>query len=218
MAEEIKNGSTGTDLLAYIYERMRENEEFLHHNASDALGEVAGLINDAIDNVGHISERPEREKEHVERSMSFFMHHVLMPFSYAIYIDLLAANLPVCFMELRLMLESLVKCYLADSKYPDSGFFQERLNFLEQELKTKKWSTSKLMKEFEGKLATSDDFAALWHKLSQDWVHTEGLVNRLVRNVIEKSDIPPWNLVLPMNYAKSDLDAIDKLGSILNFV
>ena len=63
------------------------------------------------------------------------LNHVLMPVGGAIYVNALTGNLPACFMELRLALESLVKCYLADLKYSDRPFFQEKLNLLETGIK-----------------------------------------------------------------------------------
>ena len=207
MAEETKSSSTAAEYFAYITKVMRENEEFLRNNAKETYEEVIELINDAIDNVGLAVKSAESRKDYIERSMAFFTYHTLMPFSYAIYVDLLAGNVPVCFMELRLMLESLVKCYLADSKYPEQTFFRDRLELLEQE----NLSTSKLMKGLGEKLGAENDFVALWGKLSQDWVHTKGIADKVVGHVIERGDMPPWALAIPMNYAESDLDAIDGL-------
>ncbi len=209
MGKEASNSPISTRPSAYIVERMNENEEFLFSNARDAIEEVVELINDAIDNVGYAAKRAESKKDYVERSMAFFIYHVLMPFSYAIYVDLVAANLPVCFIELRLMLESLARCYLADLRYSGLPFFQERLKSLEQEQQ----SISEMMKELGRKVGVQDEFVILWGKLSQDWVHTQGFVNNVVENVIERSDIPPWALVVPMNYARSDLDSIGELRS-----
>lgn len=83
-----------------------------------------------------LREKDSRE-DYVKRSMFFFLHNILMPSSYAIHTDLLISNLPACFMELRLMLESLIKCYLADLKYPEQSFFQRKLELLEKETKDK---------------------------------------------------------------------------------
>jgi len=206
MAEETKNNSPATeDYLNDIICVMKQNEAFLRQNTEDTYYEVVELINDAIDNVMlAVKKNPE---DYAKYSMISFLHHILMPFSYAIHVDMLTGNIPACFMELRLMLESLVKCYLADLKYPDRTFFQERLKLLEAENS----STSKLMEELERKLGLKNDFVALWGKLSQDWVHTKGIMDRVVAQVIEKSDVPSWGLVLPMYYAESDLDTIDEL-------
>ncbi len=206
MAEETKSNSTAAeDYLNHIIGVMKQNEAFLRQNAEETYYEVVELINNAIDNV--VLAVKKSGEDYVKYSMISFLHHILMPFSYAIYMDMLAGNIPVCFMELRLMLESLVKCYLADLKYPDRTFFQERLKLLEAENS----STSKLMEELERKLGLENDFVALWGKLSQYWVHTKGIMDRVVAQVVEKSDVPSWGLVLPMYYAESDLDTIDEL-------
>ena len=206
MVEETKSNSTAAeDYLNHIIGVMKQNEAFLRQNAEETYYEVVELINDAIDNVMLAVKKS--GEDYVKYSMISFIHHILMPFSYAIYMDMLAGNIPACFMELRLMLESLVKCYLADLKYPDRTFFQERLKLLEAENS----STSKLMEELERKLGLENDFVALWGKLSQYWVHTKGIMDRVVAQVVEKSDVPSWGLVLPMYYAESDLDTIDEL-------
>jgi len=211
MAEETKSSSTAAEYFAYITKVMRENEEFLRKNAKEAYEEVIELINDAIDNVGLAVKSTESRKDYIERSMAFFTYHTLMPFSYAIYVDLLAGNVPACFMELRLMLESLVKCYLADSRYSEETFFQERIELLEREMEQEKLSTSKLMKELGKKLGAENGFVALWGKLSQDWVHTKGITDKVVGHVIERSDVPPWALAIPMNYTENDLGTMEEL-------
>jgi Mg2+ and Co2+ transporter CorA len=208
MREETKSNPTAAEeYFDYIIGVMKENEGFLRKNAEETCAEVIELINDAIDNVRLAVKRAESRKDYTERSMAFFIYHILMPFSYAIYVDLLAGNVPACFMELRLILESLVECYLADSRYQDLTFFQERLESLERE----NLSTSKLMKDLGKNLGAENDFVALWGKLSQDWVHTKGIADKVVGYVLESSDVPPWALPIPMNYTEDDLDTIEEL-------
>lgn len=206
MKEEIRGNSTAAEkYFDYIIGVMRENDEFLHKNAEETCNEVLELMNEVIDYMGAI--KIGSRNYYVERSMAFFLLHILMPFSYGIYVDFLTGNLPVCFMMLRLMSESLAKCYLADLKYPDQSFFQERLRLLEEE----KLSTAKLLKELEKRLGRENEFIALWDKLSRDWVHIKGIMDKTVDQVIQKSDVPPWALPLPMGYNENDLDAIDEL-------
>ena len=153
----------------------------------------------------------ERERNYFKYSIIFFIHHVLIPFSYAIYLDLLAGNVPACFIELRLMLESLAKCYLSDSRYPEKPSFWEKFELLEQEIVQRNLSISKLLRELDNELIDKDSFVALWGKLSQDWVHAKGFIDRLVAYLIEKFDIPAWALVIPMNYTNKDLDILEEL-------
>jgi len=202
MTEETKNVTLVTDYLASITKVMRGNEEFLLKNAKESYNEVIELVNDAIDLA-----KQEEKSDYAKFSMAFFIYHILMPYSYAIYVDLLAGNLPVCFMQLRLMLESLAKCYLADSRYANQPFFQRRFELLEKESS----STSKLMKDLGKELRVGNDFKNLWRQLSQDWVHTRGIVDGVVNHLVQKSDVPPWALIIPMSYGANDLGTINQL-------
>lgn len=105
------------------------------------------------------------------------------------------------------MLESLAKCYLADLRYPSQNFFQEKLELLENERK----KDSVLMKELGRQLKVGDRFVALWGKLSQDWVHTEGAVEEIVGVITGKSDVPAWALTIPMSYTETELTTIEEL-------
>lgn len=212
MTEEAKRNSTvANNYLGNTMKIMKGNEEFLRKNAEETYEEVIGLINDAIDLIGSNVKGEKSIKDYVRHSMFFFLLHILIPSSYAIHTDWLTGNLLVCFMELRLMLESLVKCYLSDLKYQDKNFFQEKLELLEKELIKNNISISKLMKDLGKKLGLKNDFIALWGKLSKDWIHTKGVVDRVVNQTI-KFGVPSWALVIPMNYSEDDLDTIEELG------
>lgn len=197
----------------FINNVMRENDDFLIKYAKETNDEVSELINDSIDYMQFFVKKG--EENWAKSTMAFFTIHMLMPLSYAIYVDLLAGNIPVCFMELRLMLESLVKCYLADLKYPDSTFFQEKLELLKKEKKsndkTKRKGDSDFMKEFDKELGFNKCAIKLWGKLSEDWVHTKGFMDKVVYQVAEKSNVPPWGLVIPCNFVKADLEDIEEL-------
>ncbi len=196
-----------TPLSAYIAETISENESFLLNNAKGVIEEVVGLTNDAIAIIGFAVRRPANKEDYLERSMVFFIFHALLPYSYGIYLELLAANLPVCFIELRLLLETLAKCYLADLNYPDLSFFQEKLNSLQQAER----NISELMRKLGNEVGVGNEFHAMWKSLSEDWVHTRGFVNNVVTHISEKTDAPPWALGVPMNYVQSDLGTIDEL-------
>lgn len=209
MTDEVKKPSGRKKLLNHVFQVTSKNEGFLYEEARATYDEVIELVNDAID---HAISSVERGKEyHVERSMSFFVHHVLMPFSYAIYMDLLAANLPACFMELRFMVESMSQCCLADLRYPDQTFFKTRLESLKNEIDEKNLSTSKLMKLLGKELGQGDDFVAIWGKLSNSWVHPWGVVDRITDRIVRRSDVPAWALIVPTSYAGSDLDDLSEL-------
>jgi hypothetical protein len=193
--------------LEALIQTMSENQQFLRENAKELCDEVVEFINDAIDYVVLVT-KAERSKElYVERSMAFFLYHVLMPFSYAIYPETLLGNLPGCFMQLRLVHESLVKCYAADSWYPNQTFFQERLALLEKEGPR----PAKLMRQLGRQLGVDKEFADFWNELSRKWIHTKGIVDRVVDRLAEESDVPPWALVVPLNYTEDDVDDLDNL-------
>lgn len=201
----------GTKYPDFILNVMRENDDFLIKYAKERNNEVSELINDSIDYMKFFAEKG--VENWAKSTMAFFTLHMLMPLSYAIYVDLLAGNILVCFMELRLMLESLVKCYLADLKYPDSTFFQEKLELLEKDMKSKndKTKESDFMKEFDKELGFNECSIKLWGKLSKDWIHTKGVMDKVVYQVAEKSNVPPWGLVIPCNFVKADLEDIEEL-------
>jgi hypothetical protein len=194
-------------LSAYIAQTISANESFLLDNAKGVLEEVVGLITDAIDIAGFALKRPNIREEYAKYSMVFFMFNALLPYSYGIYLELIAANLPVCLIELRLLLETLTKCYLADLKYPHLPFFQEKLESLQQAQR----NISNLMDEMGNELGIGDEFHLMWKSLSEDWVHTKGLVGKVVSQVMEKASVPPWALAVPLNYALSDLESVDEL-------
>jgi len=190
-----------------LMQTMTENQQFLRENARELCDESVEFINDAIDYAALVTKAERSTELYLERSMASFLYHVLMPFSYAIYPELLLGNLPACFMQLRLVHESLVKCYAADSWYPDESFFHQRLALLEKNGP----HTSRLMRKLGRQLGFGNEFADLWNQLSREWIHTKGIVDRVVDRLAEGSDVPPWALVVPLNYTADDLDALDHL-------
>ncbi len=52
-------------------------------------------------------------------------------------------------------------------------------------------------------------------ELSNEWVHTKGIVTRIIRKIAQEGDIPAWALAIPMSYAEEDLDALKELGGIV---
>ncbi|MBE0516414.1 MAG: hypothetical protein IBX41_03335 [Methanophagales archaeon] len=196
----------------FIVRVMRENDGFLRKKAENAYTEVIELENDAIDYTISAVKRKEGREDYVKRPMSFFLQSVLMPYSYAIHTDLLTGNLPVCFMELRLMLESLAKSYIADLHPNKNLFFETKLELLEELMGKEKISISKLMKDFGKELGLKYEPLALWGKLSQEWAHPRGIIKGIVDQLVKKSNPPPYALVIPMSYAEDDLDNINKLS------
>lgn len=202
-----KNKNKSKDKVELFTGTMKDNEEFLQHNTKESYGEVIDLINDAIDWMKYMVEKENAKETYIKSPMAFFSYHNFMPTSYAIYADLMIGNIPACFMELRLMLEMFAKSYYADLKYPERSFFQEKFELVEEE----NASISKILKEIGKYLGVGDSFVALWGKLSKDWLHSKGVVDRVVSQVTEKSDIPSWALVIPVKYTEYDLETIEEL-------
>lgn len=214
-----ETSSSSENHLSHIFEVMTINELFLRENARDVYSQIVGLCNDAVDYLKVIFDFPQKVEESNSRSMFIFLNHILLPLSDAIWLDTISGNLLACFSEIRTILESLAKCFLADLHFPDQPSFQERLRLLEEEKteangEQERISISKRMKEIGKYLKQDKDFVVLWGKLSNDWVHTRGVTGRLV-DQLEKTNIPAWSLVLPMNFAKDDLEILTELGKRL---
>ena len=210
MSDDGKQGSSTGTYINLICEIMRENDRFLQENAHTAYEEVAKLLDDSIDAVSQIA-RNQDAKEVSTRAMSAFTLHFLMPRSNAVYLALLTGNLPAGFTELRSLLEALAKAYLADNTYPDLSFYRHRIDSLERQNR----SISKIMKQMDGLVDTEHRFLGLWRALSQEWIHTGGIVAKIVGHVMTAPDLPSWAFVVPMRYVQSDLPMVEQLGQIV---
>jgi|GEM_PF-1022992 len=195
--------------LKHLFDVMTQNEAFLHENVKEVYTEVVGLTNDAIDYVGCVIGSGAGRENYVESAMIYFLIHVLAPVGGAVYLNALAGNLPGCYMELRLALESLVKCHLADMQYSAPAFSLDRLRLLEKQAKKEGKSTSRLMGEWDKFLGLKKGSVALWGKLSQGWVHARGIMEGIVDRIIRESDTPAWGLVVPQAYTANDVVALN---------
>lgn len=194
------------DYLNFIFKVMTENQSFLLNSdkGKKTCDEVIELCNDAIDQASYFAKREDNISEYVRFAMASFTFQVLMPQSNAIYANLLLGNIVACFNELRLMTESLAICYWADLKFPKQSFFQEKFQLLGEERKEK--SVSKYLRDLDKEAIT------LWGQLSQGWVHTKGIMDRLVIEITEKSEVSAWALTIPIAYTLGDVDTVDELG------
>jgi hypothetical protein len=197
---------------------MKTNEVFLKNKAKNTFDEVVKLINDAIDYLAYTAKKWVELKERsvdefVKRPIYFYITHILLPLSYAIYADLLIANLPACFMELRLMLDSLAKCYMAEKYTDEKTFFEVRITILEDFLKKQKISTSKVMRDFGRDVGLKSKPQKLWCKISESWAHTRGFVKSIVDYLIIKEEMPPYAIMIPSSYSENDLACLEQLGN-----
>ncbi len=200
-----KHRKRASEYLDLIHTIMHENDEFLHSQSMPTLSEAVELMNDAIDRVGQLSRKKDWKDSYTRSALTVYAFHILLPQSYAIYLDLLAGNIPACFSEVRIMLESLVKCHYADLHYSNEPFFQDKLEMLEETQDRKRISITKLMSKL------GSDYATLWRELSRDWIHTTGLVSKLMEHLVSRGDVPAWALTIPMSYTKSDRETLREL-------
>ncbi len=200
------------DYLAdLIGSTMKTNEDFLKENAKEVLDEVIYFISNEIINAIFVANKKENL---LNWAMGSYIIYVLQPFGFGIYPDLLIGNLPVCFFELRVLLESLVRHYYADIKYPSHLFFKAKLRLLE--IDSKKKSTSEIMREVDELLMGKDKCSLLWHNISREWIHSKGILDKIIGQIIQKGDVPPWGLIIPSPYTKNDISNIKKFKKYLS--
>lgn len=192
-----------------ITQTLRSNDNFVRSHAEEAYTEVIELIMDAID---YLRVTDQDVEEAIKPASFYFGFHVLLPISNAIYLDMLAGNIPACFMQLRIVLETLVKCHFADAKYPNEEFFQDRLQMLEKE----NLPISKIMKDMDTELGVGNRFIAMWGKLSREWAHGGGSMERVVKEIEVQGSVPTWALVIPSPYVVEDLGSLEELRKWLS--
>ncbi len=193
------------NFIQLIAETIDKNMQFLKTEGNEAIVEAVNLVEDAINYVSKILHQENFEEVHAKSAMVFFVFNTLMPVSYSILLNLLIGNIPTCLRELRFILESLAKCYIADISYPEKEFFQEKIELLKGKRE------HQIITEFDQKLGLNKEAITLWGKLSEE-VHLRRYVERIVENVIQRSNIPPYALALPMPYDKKDLEDLNELG------
>lgn len=203
----------GKKLWEVLFATGGENEEFLRGQAKDLLDEVVELVNDAIDYAQFLARAPDAQAAVARRAMYFFTYHVLMPGSYSLVANLLLNGLPSCLRELRFIVESLAKCYLADLRYPEASFFAERLDALGREARTDGRNPKReyeFLEELGQILGDRGEALALWGRLSREG-HAHGYMERIVGNILNRDNVPGYALVIPMPYSSGDRGDLDEL-------
>jgi len=195
-----------------IAETVRENEKILlgrYGRASPAYDEVLALVNSAEKYVEIFMEEGESSRRYSNSCIRPYVFLIMRPFSYAVLADLLTSNVVACFMELRLMVESFVKFYYADLKYPKQASFREKIRLLQEEIRDKEKSMSDLIEECGwDKIVKGVNF--LWRQLSRGWLHTKGIVDRIVEEVTSNPSLPAW-LGEYRTYTDADLHVLGDL-------
>lgn len=96
-----------------INDYMKLAADVAKHNASfaeDVREEIVELVNDILDALTPVL----KDKDYAKSVFSNAVLTRAMPLSYGIFNDFLLGNLQACFMQLRTMLEALVKAHYAD--------------------------------------------------------------------------------------------------------
>jgi hypothetical protein len=177
-----------------IAETVRENEKFLlgrYGRSSPAYDEVLALVNSAEKYVEIFMEEGESSGRFSNSCLRPYVFLIMRPFSYAVLADLLTSNVVACFMELRLMVESFVKFYYADLTYPKQVSFREKIRMLQEEIRDQEKSMADLIEKCGwDKIVKGVRF--LWRQLSEGWLHTKGIVDRIVDEVTSNPNLPAW--------------------------
>lgn len=120
-----------------------------------------------------------------------------------------------CFRDLRFLIESLTKSYMADLKYENENFFEVKLKRLEGETKKKDDKIvakreHDFIEEFDKTIGLSGESVKLWGKLSQE-AHTRKYMKRVIDHVIDKGAPPGFALAIPINYTEDDSEILENL-------
>lgn len=172
------------------------------------MDEIEQLNGDSIHHTGLVAVLG--KEGYLEFAMSNYVQFMLTPLSYAILLDFLASSMIACFTELGILLEPLTRCYYADYEFREKAFFQEKLTSLEERMRKENLSTSKLMTKLH------KDAVVLWGILSEDRIHTKGLVNKIIETIEVESDVPAWALAILTGYNETDKRVIVELHKRLS--
>ena len=182
---------------------MDDNFSFFQSNpiAKVTLTEVEGLLEDAQKYIGW-KELPEDTKGQyaVKFATTNFIHFVLLPLSCAISFDFLGGNLPACFMQLRVLIEQLAKCFFADVNYQDLTLWSDKIKLLE--------AKDRRITRMVTKLDPANE--TLYKGLSNDWVHLKHL--RRIVEIFERGDV---QMLVPVPCSENELPEIRELGKEL---
>lgn len=191
---------------------IRDNEKFLlgkNGRTSAVYDEILGLVTVAEKYAKLLIKEGENSEKYNDSCIRPYIFLILRPFSYSIIADLLASNVIACFMEIRLMVESFIKFYYADLKYPKEASFVQKIKLLQDEMRDNQKSMANLIEECGWKNIVKE-VRFLWKQLSEGWLHTKGVVEKIVEEVTSKPGIPAW-LGAYKPYTEADLSVLEDL-------
>ena len=183
---------------------MEDNVSFFqsHPTAKETLKEVEGLLQDALKYIGwkELPEDPSGQYA-VNFAVINFIHFVLLPLSCAISFDFLGGNLPACFMQLRVLIEQLAKCFFADLNYQDLNLALDKIEHLE--------AKGRGITRMVTKLNPANE--TLYKVLSNDWVHLKHL--KPIVKIFERGDV---QMLVPVPCSENELPEIQELGRAIH--
>jgi len=190
--------------VEWITNVLKANFEYAKSNkaARACFTEISGLMNDLIDNLMGM---PKDGNEITKSAKWVFLLNVLMPMSFGIYVDFLSGNTPVCFMQLRMIIESMALYYQADQQHEDETFFYDKLRIAQEIQKLEKVRLSQAINRVDPRAAK------LWRRCSR-WMHATSLARKLVEHVA-RGGVPTWGVVMPMEYASPDSSSLNELSN-----
>jgi len=184
----------------------------------EAFHEVIELLNDLIEANPFLSCK-EKEKYYerlkelsVRSAFRFAQDHIALPLASAVLYDLVGGNLVACFMQLRLILEALVKSLAVDYEYRFKGISVESIKEWEEYAQSIKKREKYARRSFRdivkylrkhGLLNSEacSDAIELWRDLSEKWVHLRGYASKVKERVSKgkKPAIPFYMLMMPID-------------------
>jgi hypothetical protein len=176
--------------------------------AKEAHSEAVNLVNDSLNLLLPATMNADA---FVKLAFPTYVTMILMPGTYGIYYNFVLGNLQACYLQLRAILESTIKLSFVDIFVADGSFFAKRLESLEHVLREKRLTISEFTERYlEDSFGTRAKEIALelWRRLSQEWVHSKGLVNRIIDAMSEqKFPLAPF-MPVPMPYCEGDRELL----------
>jgi hypothetical protein len=214
-------GLRGRDdaVIKWLSSVARENYFNVHAipELEKSLEEVVGLVDD-VEKCWR-GGFPKAVSDLMVRSAFLFsLFHVIWPLSLGVMSNLLIGNLPACFMQLRLLVETAAKALLVDYKVRFQTDAFTGVEALEEFFRSSRVSTSRVLSELskvkvdEGAV---EDAVKLWNKLSEEWVHFRGYVRKLRKAIEEYGDIQSYGYGVPNELSEEDASDLGELAECL---
>ena len=189
---------------------LRQNAEFHLSNqvARETRTELLELMNDSVDYIVWIAKFRDWHQIRTWSTTANYIFSMFFPLAQGVYLDFLAGNVPSCFMQMRMLVEQLARCFKADVEHPGKEFFQNKLVKLEAEMSRTRQSSSGLISSLDGRAV------ALWRKLSNRWVHMRRF-EPIVQSIMGPG-VPGYALTVPSPYTITDVQDIAELGATVS--